>query len=729
MINMGDEMDRQDEKMKREKKDIVSSMLAKIIAFFLLCIGVVTAALGGAGTGYVESYGGYKGNDSEFIRQLMIERIWSDYRELKDHYMDIDYNTMDNFLAKTNLDMEIYTGNDEDGYNHKVWGEYQGPETPYTYNIYSTITVTEQEAEKRFGPDVWKNAASDSSANVDETEENMEGSVDSVEVPGDTLDETSTFMVADEGATDQEDWEENSDVTSQPGGTQDIQLDFKFYVDPSFTIQDDYKLIYENGSLMLKYQYVFPVVAGVGLLLTICSFLFLMCAAGHHRNQEGVSKGILTAFHFDLVTIFFGIVAFGILIFLVQITYSIFDNVLVAALFLCALVAEVVWCTIYCMELAVELKLGILFQNTLIRKILVGFVHLIGKIWKGFVELCRGLPLIWRVLLAYGVLTLAEFWGILICNAWDSLLALWFVEKVILFLVIAYVTFTWKKLEQAGEALAEGNMDYRVDTSGMVFTFKNQGESLNRIGEGITLTVEERMKSEHLKTELITNVSHDLKTPLTSIINYADLLGTLPEKEDIDREKLSEYAEVLLRQSKRLKKLLEDLIEASKATTGNLEVNLTSCEIGVLLSQTVGEYQQKLQEKQMQLITKQPEEPVVIQADGRHLWRIFDNLFNNICKYGQENTRVYLTVEKQEKEVLIAFKNISKYPLELSGEELQERFVRGDKSRHMEGNGLGLSIAGSLAELQGGSMEITTDGDLFKVVLRFPVMKEAPINK
>ena len=183
--------------------------------------------------------------------------------------------------------------------------------------------------------------------------------------------------------------------------------------------------------------------------------------------------------------------------------------------------------------------------------------------------------------------------------------------------------------------------------------------------------------------------------------------------------KIKEYAEVLLRQSRRLKKLLEDLVEASKATTGNLEVNLEPCEVGVLLSQAAGEYQQRMEEKHLELIIRQSEEAATILADGRRLWRIFENLLNNICKYAQENSRVYLNVEAKEKEVRIIFRNMSKYPLDISAEELEERFVRGDKSRHMEGNGLGLSIAKSLAELQNGRMEIVTDGDLFKVALCF----------
>ena len=204
------------------------------------------------------------------------------------------------------------------------------------------------------------------------------------------------------------------------------------------------------------------------------------------------------------------------------------------------------------------------------------------------------------------------------------------------------------------------------------------------------------------------------------IINYSDLIG----KEPCDNEKITEYAEVLHRQSERLKRLIEDLVEASKASTGNLEVLLAPCEVGVLLNQATGEYEQRLQQCQLELVTKQPEMPVKIMADGRRLWRVFDNLLNNICKYSQPGTRVYITVEAVDGNAVIAFKNTSRDALNISSEELMERFVRGDAARKSEGNGLGLSIAKSLTDLQNGTMALTVDGDLFKAVLTFPIIKE-----
>ncbi|MBO4292306.1 MAG: sensor histidine kinase, partial [Lachnospiraceae bacterium] len=319
-----------------------------------------------------------------------------------------------------------------------------------------------------------------------------------------------------------------------------------------------------------------------------------------------------------------------------------------------------------------------------------------------------------------------EFFGLAVISAhWGRSIpvgvpAACIFEKILILFGVIYLVEKFESLRKAGEAIAEGDLEYKVDTSKMIPSLKQHGENLNRIGEGLGRAVTERMKSEHLKTELITNVSHDIKTPLTSIINYADLLGS----GGVSSEQVAEYSEVLLRQSRRLKKLLEDLVEASKATTGSLEVNMTACQAEVLLTQAAGEYEQRFEDKQLQLVVREPEEEIWIRADGRHLWRVFDNLLNNICKYAQENTRVYLSLERMEEKAVITFRNTSKYQLDVSADELMERFVRGDKSRNMEGNGLGLSIAKSLVELQKGNMEIVVDGDLFKVILTFAVTQK-----
>ena len=225
--------------------------------------------------------------------------------------------------------------------------------------------------------------------------------------------------------------------------------------------------------------------------------------------------------------------------------------------------------------------------------------------------------------------------------------------------------------------------------------------------------VAEQTKAEHMRAELITNVSHDLKTPLTSIVNYVDLLSREPMSSDTAEE----YVDVLKRQAARLKKLTTDLVDASKASTGNLTVELQPTNVQVLLGQFSGEYDERLLERDLELKLSMPEEPLYILADGRQLWRIFDNLLNNACKYAMQGTRVYLDAAADAQAGTGTMKNISAAPLNVSPDELMERFVRGDASRHSDGSGLGLSIARSLTELMGGELRLTLDGDLFKALV------------
>lgn len=285
--------------------------------------------------------------------------------------------------------------------------------------------------------------------------------------------------------------------------------------------------------------------------------------------------------------------------------------------------------------------------------------------------------------------------------------------------------------------LAAGDLEASVDTSQMRGELVVLGDHLNQVKDVVATAVdersealleslraeEERSRAERMRTELIANVSHDLRTPLTSVISYADLLtreiGLGPEERDDER--LSEYAEVLGRQSVRLKRLIDDLIDASKAQTGSVPVTLEAMDARVLVSQAAGEWEERLKEAQVTPVVTLPDEPVGVVADGRHMGRVLDNLLGNVAKYAQPTTRVYLSLERAADVAVVTCRNISAAQLNVTAEELLERFVRGDASRTTEGSGLGLSIAQSLMELMGGRLHLTVDGDLFKVELSLPL--------
>ena len=273
------------------------------------------------------------------------------------------------------------------------------------------------------------------------------------------------------------------------------------------------------------------------------------------------------------------------------------------------------------------------------------------------------------------------------------------------------------QLERSGKALAQGELGYKVDTAKLLPPYRGHGENLNRIGEGMSLAVESRLKSERMKTELVANVSHDIKNPLTSIINYAGLIAG----ESCENPSHQEYARILGRKSEHLKRLLEDLVEISRANTGNMEVDLQPCDGRTLLQQVAGEFEDRCAAAGLTLMTRQPEEALCVRLDSRRIWRVFENLMQNACKYSLAGSRVYLSLEQVGKTAVFTLRNTSAQPLDMSPEELMERFVRGDRSRTGEGNGLGLSIAQSLTQLQGGEMALRIDGDLFKVTLTFPL--------
>ena len=447
-------------------------------------------------------------------------------------------------------------------------------------------------------------------------------------------------------------------------------------------------------------------IAGLSFLLGVLLFLFLLRAAGHRKNTEEIVPSFVEKIPFDVFTV---LVIAAIAVFLTPLMAGLDWPEILFALIPCVLLIGLSF-LLWCLSFAVRVKLGTLWSGCLI-------VRFCRWLWKGLTTLVRHLPILWKW--ALGLAGAAFIDLIFRMNAvWSENRAtfFWFLFWLLAAAATLYAVLAFRRLRLGAKEIASGNLSSTVEEKNLILDFKDHAHDLNHIRDGLNEALEKRLQSERFRTELITNVSHDIKTPLTSIVNYVDLL----QKEEPKTEKQQEYLEVLSRQSGKLKKLIEDLIEASKASSGALAVDLQPCDLSVLLDQTAGEYAERLEKAQLELVLQKPDTPVTVMADGRHLWRVFDNLMNNIVKYGLPGTRVYLRLQESGGTAEVSFRNISREPLTMDARELTERFVRGDASRHTEGNGLGLAIAMSLMRLQKGEMDIFLDGDLFKVTLRFP---------
>ncbi len=326
----------------------------------------------------------------------------------------------------------------------------------------------------------------------------------------------------------------------------------------------------------------------------------------------------------------------------------------------------------------------------------------------------KQLPLTWQWLFASGLLWLLMFFCILF--ALNTYSVGWLFFGVLLtVLAVLYGVYCFGKLRDTAQKMSQGDLNTKIQDRFLRGCFGEFADHLNALGDVCMDAAKTQMKSERMKSELITNVSHDIKTPLTSIINYVDLL----QKTDDEAER-REYMEVLDRQSQKLKKLIEDLMEMSKASSGNVAVEITATDVGEAVNQALGEFADTLEACGLQVMLKQPPEALMALCDGKLLWRVLSNVLGNVVKYALPGTRVYVDVAQRADRAEISVKNISRQMLNISADELMERFVRGDSSRNTEGNGLGLNIAKSLMEVQSGELALTVDGDLFKVLLSLP---------
>lgn len=512
-------------------------------------------------------------------------------------------------------------------------------------------------------------------------------------------------------------------------------VDWKIYVVPELEEKDAYYNAYVDVVRQYELRYQILIAALIAMIVLIISTTSFIQGIGRKSGSAEIRNTYLTKIPFDVVSLF-TIILIGLTMIIAYILRY-FEFAPITGAIVCIL-----FVFLWVVNLIHRIKLGNVFRNTLIVML---FSHL-SLLWQSAVILIILSTIEFFMLFFLGIVTYELEYTFV-------LLVFWFIEKCIVIPVSLYIVLMIRTLFNGGKKIAAGNLDDKINVSLLIGDFRKHGNNLNGLSEVINKSVSEKMKSERMKTELVTNVSHDLKTPLTSVINYSDLIRIETDKltEDLnyiltderytnDRDNtdtsdvdnhlanISEYSGVLNRQSNKLKRLLDDLVDISKATSGNMEVIYEKINVATILSQAIGEYEERFEEKKLEVLVNGTDEDMYVRADSRKLWRVFDNLLQNIYKYALDGTRVYFSAERTDDKVVVVFRNTSRDIIRLSSDELTERFTRTDESRHMEGNGLGLAIAKSMIEVQEGEFKLDVDGDLFKVTLTLNPYIEEPVE-
>jgi len=506
--------------------------------------------------------------------------------------------------------------------------------------------------------------------------------------------------------------------------------DFTIYTsyNPSIDEYTEIKMVINLLEAMEPYQKSITIAVPVSAILILLIIIFLVNSMGHVKDKEEIQLTDFDRIPFEVILLIWGIVAgisIGVLEEVPWDSYTSIDAII--SILSTLYIVNVIISEAVIITFIVRLKGKKFLETCWCGKLVKWVWNLCKKIINKAFELLRktkdlmkkaknslneNVGLTWKLVIAICVYAIICTVLLAILGPFGAIIDLVVFIYIIYQIIVRINSF--KKMEEALKKIYDGEKVtlYSDDFSS---EFNKCVEYINDISNGFENAVEESLKSERMKTELITNVSHDIKTPLTSIINYVDLI----KKENVDNEKIKEYIEILDNKSQRLKKLTEDLVEASKASSGNLSLNLEDIGIVELLNQTMGEYKDKFEEKKLEVVSNISKGNIKIKADSRYIYRVVDNLFGNISKYALDNSRVYVETEVKDEKVKIILKNISKDRLNITEEELMQRFVRGDKSRTTEGSGLGLAIARSLTELQGGTLNCKIDGDLFKVEIEF----------
>lgn len=496
---------------------------------------------------------------------------------------------------------------------------------------------------------------------------------------------------------------------------------FAVSVDTKFSVADSMADEAENYETYSKLM--FPMLAGAifGSVLWLIGMVWLTVTAGRKPKDEEIHLNGFDRWYTEIaagavIGIWLaGTIISGTLIANSSLGYSYAVVTVIVICLICG-TYTMAWFLIGYLSLVRRIKAGTLWKNSLIRKVLKWIGKCSGKL-AGFARaFSRNTAEKIKVLLVGGAFLFLQFLiiGCVFSGAGVFLLALMAVDVAVM--IFAIRKADGQDLIMDGlKKISDGELQYKIKTDTLTGKQKVMAEYINNIGDGLDAAVENSLKKERMQTELITNVSHDLKTPLTSIINYVDLM----KRENPTDPKVQEYLRVLDEKSQRLKVLTEDVVEASKASTGNIKLEMNDIDFVEMVQQVIGEFEEKFQERNLTMMVHFTDEPSIIYADGQKMWRVLENVFGNVVKYAMEGTRVYAEISNQNKKVIFSLKNISAQPLNFSADELTERFIRGDVARNTEGSGLGLSIAKSLTELQGGEFKLHLDGDLFKVIITF----------
>lgn len=473
----------------------------------------------------------------------------------------------------------------------------------------------------------------------------------------------------------------------------------KYYVEEKGVTSEE---VQKEANLALKWAILTLILVVVSLIL----FVWLLIIAGHKEKGDKAHTFPIDKLWIDLALAIFCIAT----IFAIKVLEDLYSEEVVLVIGVIFALIFVESLTQLCESAARRIKCKCLCRTTLMAAIFRGIKHIAVNIY-GNLKI-TGKTILWGCIAAVIFFTDVAFVSVL--NG-EIIVLFVFVSPIVAGCVLLWVYFKEKEiLIEGAEKIAGGQVSYKINEKLKFVSNKKMAQDINHIGDGLEVAVASSLKNERMKTELITNVSHDLKTPLTSIINYIDLLKT----DGLDSPKAKTYLDILDRKSQRLKTLTEDLVEASKLNSGVIELQCEKIDIVQLVNQSLAEYEERFADKSLEIVKNFEKEAIYVNADGRKTWRALDNLYSNICKYALSNTRVYIDIEIKGSMAVVSLKNISEGKLNFSGDELMERFVRGEVSRTTEGSGLGLSIAKSIMERQEGSLQIILDGDLFKVQLR-----------